>query len=147
MVDVTLARLAQPPQSLRQRGIPLEPLAEGLEDERLDDVVDDAALHCGAQRLHVLGRRDGDHVDRRVRVLAAAGSPPGRYVRQVDVEQQQVGPQAMRRRSGLRPRVPLADRLEARHALDIRPVNRGGHEVVVDDERPDHDGAPVRDGS
>src|SRR5829696_1236195 len=147
MVDVALAGLAQPPHSLRQRGVPLEPLPEGLEDERLDEVVDDAALHRGPQRLHVLRSRDGDHVDGFVGLPKPPDHLEAAHVGQVDVEQEQVGPQAVDGAQGLGPCVPLPNRLEPRHPLDVGTVDRGRHEVVVDDEGADHDGAPLRAGS
>src|SRR2546430_9759586 len=47
-------------------------LLEGGKQERLDQVMDDAAAHRGPQALDVARRRDRDHVHRRLRVLAQA---------------------------------------------------------------------------
>src|SRR5262249_54193582 len=69
------------------------------------------------------------------------------YVRQVEVQQQQVRPQAVHLIQGLAARVGLADQGEAWQALDVGAVQVGNPEVVIDHERPDHFATATRSGS
>src|SRR5207248_2586574 len=59
-------------------------------------------------------------------------------VRQVQVEQQQVGAQPVHRRDRLGRRMRLRNRLESVHLVHIRSVDVRDAEVVVDDYDTDH---------
>src|SRR6266511_1802035 len=144
-IDLDLVGLAHATHPGPERGVLLEAFAERVEEERLDEVVDHAALHRPAKGVHVLGRRDRDHVHRRrARLAKRAQDFEPADVGQVDVEEDEVRLEAPRELDRLPAGVSFADDLEAVHALDIRPVHRGGHVIVVHDERSDHRAASSR---
>ena len=138
-VDIGLLCFGQSLETCLQCAVGLEPLAQCLERERFDEVVDDAGVHRRAQRLDIFRRCDRDDVDLRLRALAQlAHDLQATHVRQVDVEQDEIRPKSLDGGQGIHSGMRLADDLEAGHALDERTVNARDHEVVVDDEDTDH---------
>ena len=63
-------------------------------------------------------------------------------VGQIDVEEEEVWSELLDERTRIAASRRIADDLEAGHALDELAMHRDGHEVVVHDERPDHDRTP-----
>src|SRR5438132_1736077 len=144
VIDVLLARLAQALEAPAQRGVALEPVAEGVEQERLDEVLDDPSLHRGPQRVDVLCGRDGDYVDRRLMGAKSPDHVQAGYVRQIDVQQHELRLQPVDEEQCLGAGVRFADHAEAGYALGVRPMDGRGHEVVVDDEDVEHVAATWR---
>src|SRR5438552_3653330 len=101
--------------------------------------MDHAAAHRGAQAVHVAGSRDRDDVDLHLFVLAhALQNLQTAHVGQVDVEQYKVRLQEPYALQGLAAGVRAPDDLEAPNAIDVRAVQIGDAEVVVDDKGADH---------
>ena len=92
LVDLVLVDRSHLSQPRAQRRVALELLAEGIELEGFDQIVDDAALQGGAERLDVIRRCDRDDVHGRParRVELPEDLEPG-TVGEVDVEQHQIG--------------------------------------------------------
>src|SRR6266511_152257 len=99
-----------------------------------------------SRRRHTRFSRDwssdvcsSDLVDRGGVVLAQpAQDLEAAHVRQVDVEQDEIGLQSGHEVERFHSGVRLADDAEAHDTLDVRAVHGRRHVVVVDDERADH---------
>ena len=116
-----------------------EPLTQRVDLEGLDEVVEDAAAHGLAHRVEVAGGADDDDVELTEGWLAQpAQHVEAAHVGQVDVEQHEVGTSGAHRLEGCPAGVHDANDLEARLSGDDARVHLGHHEVVVDDEHPDH---------
>ncbi len=100
--------------------------------------------HGPAHRVRLAGRAD----DHDVAVVARGAQPrddvEAEDVRQVQVEQDQVGPQLPDGRERLLPGAGDPDDPERLDPVDERPVDAGHHEVVVDHEHADRGGGTGR---
>src|SRR5439155_25092531 len=139
-IDRVLVRLRELLEPLVHRGVTLQLLLKGSEAKRLDQVVDDAALHRGPQALHVARGGDGDDVDPGGAAFAdRAHDVQPRDVGQVDVEEEKVRLRLCDQSQRLRSRSCLGHHAEARYLFDVGSVERRDTEIVVHDQRADHD--------
>ena len=106
--------------------------------ERLDQVMHNPAPQRTADRLHLSGGTDHQHVQFRRRLPQPGHEVQPVDIGQVDVQQHQVGLQAGGFRHGLGSGVRNPHDGESRRALDKAGVDFGHHEVVVDDQDIDH---------
>ncbi len=139
-VHVGLAADDRLPQAPALDGVPLQAGLEVLELERLEEVVDDTVPHGAAHGVRLAGRADHHDV-----AVVPGGAQPGNdvepeQVRQVQVEQDQVGPERVDGRDGLLAGAGDADDVEGLDALDEGAVHPGHHEVVVDHQNADRPG-------
>src|SRR5439155_1140675 len=120
--------------------VALQLLLERRESKRLDQVVDHAAVHRGPQTLHVSRGGDGDDVDPGGAAFAdRAHDLQPRDVGQVDVEEEKVRLRLCDQSQRLRSRSCLGHHAEARYLFDVGSVERRDPEIVVHDQRADHD--------
>src|SRR3954451_15564494 len=129
----------------------LQTKAQVVIGERLHQVVDDAAAQRPANGVGLPRRGDHQHVHLRRGVPQAREQVETGDVREVYVEQHQVGLETLRLGERLRTVVRHAGHREARRSLDEAGVDPRHHEVVVDDQHLDHGvacrSAGCRDGS
>ena len=109
--------------------------------------MEDAAPHGPAQAVDVAGGGDGDDVHRGMVLLAQpAQQLEPRHVRQVEVEEREVGAQPVDLLQRLGAGARGAHHAEAGHPAHEGFVQLGHPEVVLHDQGADHEAAMTRAG-
>src|SRR5579863_1480387 len=139
LLGLALLGVADPVESPCELAIRDQPLLELREVERFHEVMDRTELHRRAHALHVAG--GGDHEEVRARPLYFQGlaeQVQSIAIRQIDVEQHEPRRESLDLGPAAGERGGVPGDIEAVHAAEVGPVNRGYVVIVFDDQRLDH---------